>query len=104
MPKPSIFMPSRFPSSMPNSAKNKIIIAVDAPNAKAALKLVDQLSGQGCLFKIGLQLFTAEGPSIVREIQARGARVFLDLKFHDIPNTVAGAVRAAFPLPNFSPV
>ena len=65
---------------MPNSAKNKIIIAVDAPNAKAALKLVDQLSGQGCLFKIGLQLFTAEGPSIVREIQARGARVFLDLK------------------------
>lgn len=83
---------------MPSTAKQKIIIAIDAPNAKAALKLVDELSGQGCLFKIGLQLFTAEGPSIVREIQARGARVFLDLKFHDIPNTAREAVHSAVAL------
>ena len=83
---------------MPSTAKQKIIIAIDAPNAKAALNLVDDLSGQGCLFKIGLQLFTAEGPSIVREIQARGARVFLDLKFHDIPNTAREAVYSAVAL------
>jgi len=83
---------------MPSAAKQKIIIAVDAPDAKAALKLVDQLSGQGCIFKIGLQLFTAEGPSIVREIQSRGNRVFLDLKFHDIPNTAREAVHSAVAL------
>lgn len=83
---------------MPSAAKQKIIIAVDASDAKTALKLVDQLSGQGCIFKIGLQLFTAEGPSIVREIQSRGNRVFLDLKFHDIPNTAREAVHSAVAL------
>ena len=83
---------------MPSAAKQKIIIAVDAPDAKAALKLVDQLSGQGCIFKIGLQLFTAEGPAIVREIQSRGNRIFLDLKFHDIPNTAREAVLSAIAL------
>jgi len=79
-------------------AKEKIIVAVDAPDAGSALQLVDLLAGEGCVFKIGLQLFTAAGPSIVQEIQARGSRVFLDLKFHDIPNTAREAVRSAVAL------
>ena len=83
---------------MPSTAKEKIIIAVDAPNAAAARELVKPLAGQGCLFKIGLQLFTAEGPSIIQEMQQLGARIFLDLKFHDIPNTAQEAVRSAVAL------
>jgi orotidine-5'-phosphate decarboxylase len=80
---------------MPSTAKEKIIIAVDAPNAAAARELVKPLASQGCLFKIGLQLFTAEGPSIVSKLQSTGARIFLDLKFHDIPNTAREAVHSA---------
>ena len=71
------------------------IVALDYPTADAALALVNAL-GDACRFyKIGSELFTAEGPKVVREVQARGASVFLDLKFHDIPNTVSGAVRNA---------
>jgi orotidine-5'-phosphate decarboxylase len=71
------------------------IVALDVPDARGALALVDEL-GELCRFyKIGSELFTAEGPSIVRSVQSRGASVFLDLKFHDIPNTVRGAVRGA---------
>ena len=71
------------------------IVALDFPDATTALALVDEL-GEGCRFyKIGGELFTACGPSIVREVRERGADVFLDLKFHDIPNTVSGAVRRA---------
>lgn len=77
------------------SAKEKIIVAVDAPDASSALRLVEPLAGEGCLFKIGLQLFTAEGPSIVTKLQSTGARIFLDLKFHDIPNTAREAVHSA---------
>lgn len=80
---------------MNQSAKEKIIIAIDTPDAKSAKCLVEPLAGEGCLFKIGLQLFTAEGPSIVRDLQSLGARIFLDLKFHDIPNTAREAVRSA---------
>ncbi|MEI6033621.1 MAG: orotidine-5'-phosphate decarboxylase [Verrucomicrobiae bacterium] len=79
-------------------SKEKIIVAVDVPDPLSALHLVDALAGEGCIIKVGLQLFTAAGPSIVREIQARGSRVFLDLKFHDIPNTVKGAVCSAVEL------
>lgn len=79
-------------------AKEKIIVAIDAPDKKSALSLIEPLLGEGCLFKIGLQLFTAIGPSIVTEIQAAGAKVFLDLKFHDIPNTAKEAVRSAVAL------
>jgi orotidine-5'-phosphate decarboxylase len=71
------------------------IVALDVQNATAALQMVDEL-GELCRFyKIGSELFTAEGPEIVRAVQSRGADVFLDLKFHDIPNTVRGAVRSA---------
>src|SRR6266513_3996841 len=75
--------------------KNKIIVALDVATKKEALDLVDQLGEQISFFKVGLQLYTAEGPEIVRAIRATGANVFLDLKLHDIPNTVANAVRSA---------
>jgi orotidine-5'-phosphate decarboxylase len=74
---------------------DKIIVALDVASKKQALELVAQLQDQISFFKIGLQLYTAAGPDVVREIVAKGARVFLDLKLHDIPNTVAGAVAAA---------
>ena len=79
-------------------AKEKIIVAVDSPDLESALRLIEPLAGEGCIFKIGLQLFTAVGPGIVREIQALGAKVFLDLKFHDIPNTAKEAVKSAVAL------
>lgn len=85
---------SNYPR-MHASAKEKIIVAVDAPDAPSALRLVEPLAKEGCLFKIGLQLFTAEGPSIIAKLQATGARIFLDLKFHDIPNTAREAVHSA---------
>jgi orotidine-5'-phosphate decarboxylase len=74
---------------------DKIIVALDVPAKKEALRLVDQLRDRISFFKIGLQLYTAEGPEIVREVIARGGKVFLDLKLHDIPNTVAKAVESA---------
>ena len=74
---------------------NPIIAALDVPNVEAALKLADQIAPAVGAFKIGGELFTAAGPDIVRRIRDTGAAVFLDLKFHDIPNTVARAVTAA---------
>jgi orotidine-5'-phosphate decarboxylase len=73
----------------------RLIVALDTPSADPALALADQLQGLCRWFKVGLELYTAEGPSIVRQLRRRGFSVFLDLKFHDIPNTVAGAVRSA---------
>ena len=75
--------------------RERLIVALDVPDAPAARSLVERLAGRVGLFKVGSQLFTAAGPDLVREIVARGERVFLDLKYHDIPNTVAGAVAAA---------
>lgn len=72
-----------------------VIVALDYANAAQALALVDQLDPALCRVKVGKELFTREGPSIVKAIQARGFDLFLDLKFHDIPNTVASAVHAA---------
>jgi orotidine-5'-phosphate decarboxylase len=69
-------------------------VALDYPDAKAALDLVDRLEGATRWFKIGLELYVAEGNSLVAELQRRGYSIFLDLKFHDIPNTVASAVRS----------
>ncbi len=75
--------------------RNPIIVALDVPTAERALELAGQLAGVVGAFKIGKELFTAAGPDIVRRVRTTGAAVFLDLKFHDIPNTVASAVRAA---------
>jgi len=80
------------PSS--ESADARLIVALDYPDAKAALDLVDRLEGATRWFKIGLELYVAEGNSLVAELQRRGYSIFLDLKFHDIPNTVASAVRS----------
>ncbi len=74
---------------------DKIIVALDVATKEKALDLVEELRDQISFFKIGLQLYTAEGPEIVRAVRATGANVFLDLKLHDIPNTVARAVESA---------
>lgn len=74
---------------------HKIIVALDFPDAASALALVDRLDPALCRLKVGKELFTAAGPELVRALGARGFDVFLDLKFHDIPNTVAAACRAA---------
>ncbi|MDO9220561.1 MAG: orotidine-5'-phosphate decarboxylase [Thiobacillus sp.] len=73
----------------------KIIVALDFPDAALALALVEQLDPALCRLKVGKELFTLAGPELVRALVARGFEVFLDLKFHDIPNTVAAACRAA---------
>lgn len=71
--------------------KDRIVVALDVATASQALTLVHQLRGLVGMFKIGKQLFTAAGPDIVRQVVGMGEKVFLDLKFHDIPNTVAAA-------------
>jgi orotidine-5'-phosphate decarboxylase len=71
--------------------RERLVVALDVETPERALALVEQLSGRVGMFKVGKQLFTAAGPDVVRQIIARGEKVFLDLKFHDIPNTVAMA-------------
>ena len=74
---------------------DKLIVALDVDTPAQALSLVQQLRGVAGMFKVGSQLFTLAGPQIVKEIIGSGAKVFLDLKFHDIPHQVAGAARSA---------
>ena len=74
---------------------DKIIVALDVATKKKALALVEQLGSKISFFKLGLQLYTAEGPEIVRAVLSTGAKVWLDLKLYDIPNTVARAVESA---------
>ena len=74
------------------------IVALDVSSTGEALELVDALGGACRFYKVGNELFTAEGPDVVRQVRETGADVFLDLKFHDIPNTVAGGVRNAVKL------
>jgi orotidine-5'-phosphate decarboxylase len=76
-------------------ARDRLIVALDVESLAEAERLLDRLQGLATRFKIGSQLFTAAGPPAVELVQKRGAEVFLDLKFHDIPNTVAGAAREA---------
>lgn len=75
--------------------KDRIIVALDTDSPDKALDVVSSLRGEVGLFKVGMELFPRGGPDIVRRIREAGSDVFLDLKFHDIPNTVAGAVRSA---------
>ena len=77
------------------SAKDKLIVALDVETPSKALDLVKELRSIAGMFKVGSQLFTAAGPQIVRDIIALDSKVFLDLKFHDIPHQVAGAARSA---------
>jgi len=73
------------------SVRERIIVALDVENVAAARDVLEELRGEVRAFKIGLQLFTAAGPAFVREVAESGVKIFLDLKFHDIPNTVASA-------------
>jgi len=75
--------------------RDRLIVALDLPSAAGARQVVQTLGETVTTYKVGKQLFTAEGPGIVRDLVSSGRKVFLDLKFHDIPNTVAGAVRSA---------
>jgi orotidine-5'-phosphate decarboxylase len=75
--------------------RQRLIVALDVPTAAAARKIVAAVGDSALTYKVGMQLYTAEGPSIVRELVGSGRHVFLDLKYHDIPNTVGAAVREA---------
>ena len=77
------------------NANGRVIVALDFENAAQAAKLVEQLGTSATFYKVGLQLLTAEGPSVVRELVGAGKQVFLDLKLFEMPNSVAGAVAAA---------
>lgn len=76
----------------------KLIVALDVDSFDAARELIDRLEDSVDIFKVGSQMFTAYGPFVTRYLQAKGKKVFLDLKFHDIPNTVASAVKSAVSL------
>jgi orotidine-5'-phosphate decarboxylase len=80
---------------MPSTPKDRLAVALDLPSEQEALKLVDRLGDTCRWFKVGMELYYAAGNSIVQQLRDRGFSVFLDLKLHDIPNTVAGAVRSA---------
>jgi orotidine-5'-phosphate decarboxylase len=79
----------------PMLTKDRLIVALDVPGATQARQLVQSIGESASTYKIGKQLFTSEGPQLVRDLVASGRKVFLDLKYHDIPNTVAAAVRSA---------
>lgn len=79
-----------------NKSKDpRVLVALDFPDSESVMRFVDRVSPELCRLKVGKELFTATGPQLVETLAGRGFDVFLDLKFHDIPNTVAGAVRAA---------
>lgn len=78
-----------------NDPRGKLIVALDVSSAAAAQKIVAAVGDSALTYKVGMQLYTAEGPQVVRDLVASGRHVFLDLKYHDIPNTVAAAVHEA---------
>ena len=77
------------------TTRDKLIVALDLTSGNAATRMAERLQGHAGMFKVGSELFTAEGPVPVRYLVTTGQRVFLDLKFHDIPNTVRAAAREA---------
>jgi len=81
----------RIDCEMDSNIKNRLIVALDVPTADEASRLAGELKGSVNFLKVGKQIFTAAGSDLIRKIQADGFRIFLDLKFHDIPNTVASA-------------
>ncbi len=93
MPRPGELKQPLPTSLTPLSPADRLIVALDFPDAQSALAVAGVVGKAA--FKVGKQLFTAEGPQVVRDLAAAGRRVFLDLKFHDIPDTVAGAVASA---------
>jgi len=100
MPIPERLKPTFVSARVPQpdrtaEARQRLIVALDVPSTTTAEELVNRLQEQCQWFKVGLELFTAAGPAAIEALTARGHSVFLDLKFHDIPNTVAGAVRSA---------
>ena len=80
------------------SLDDRLIVALDVSSSSEAQKIVSRIGDAVQIYKVGMQLYTAEGPQIVRDLVASGRKVFLDLKYHDIPNTIAGAVRDAVQL------
>ncbi len=92
-------LPNLIPSAplgqQANDPRSKLIVALDVSTAAAAHKIVAAVGDSALTFKVGMQLYTAQGPQIVRDLVTAGRRVFLDLKYHDIPNTVASAVHEA---------
>lgn len=90
-------MPNRIPQDLSRNddPRQRLIVALDVSTAAAAQKIVRTLADSALIYKIGMQLFTAEGPQAVRDLVASGRKVFLDLKYHDIPNTVGAAVTEA---------
>src|SRR5499427_2601876 len=96
-------MTAALPDRIPNDnlgyrsgdPRQRLIVALDVSTAAAAQRIVAAVGDSALTYKVGMQLYTAVGPSIVRELASSGRRVFLDLKYHDIPNTVGAAVREA---------
>jgi orotidine-5'-phosphate decarboxylase len=93
-PRPAMHLAAAAPARF-EEARERLIVALDFPSGPEALAFVDQLDGACRWFKVGLELFLAAGAAVVETLRERGHSVFLDLKFHDIPNTVGGAVRSA---------
>jgi len=92
----SAALPNHIPNDSPSyrnvDPRQRLIVALDVSSATAARKIVAAVGDSALTYKVGMQLYTAEGPQVVRDLVASGRRVFLDLKYHDIPNTVGAAV------------
>jgi orotidine-5'-phosphate decarboxylase len=93
--RPNLIPAARGVDFQKNDPRQKLIVALDVSTAAAAQNIVAAVGDSALTYKVGMQLYTAEGPQVVRDLVASGRRVFLDLKYHDIPNTVATAVHEA---------
>src|SRR5215470_6232522 len=95
----SAALPNRIPSDSlsyrSDDPRQRLIVALDVSSAAAAQRIVAAVGDSAFCYKVGMQLYTAEGPAVVRDLVSSGRKVFLDLKYHDIPNTVGAAVSEA---------